>query len=169
MFKEYLIGDGIDDIEKVIGQLSADFEKAELKSDPMIRFKYELVPELVEGRHTWTMRYKPNGVRYPFSKNVFRNLLPVCIDPEENGTWVPIGHVAIPRMAVGHVRDWPARHKAIKGSGWRSKAAMVDGMTDIYEPIYHREITDDDIMFAYKLDGFYLDAEFAKHYHKIFG
>lgn len=170
MFKEYRLGKRKQTIDAAVQLILADFGEVAHKADDMLRFKYDLLPELVEGRHKWTIRYKPAGFRYPCSTGDDKNELPVCIDPDENGNWEQIGKVIIPRMVVGHVRDWPARHKAIRGSGWRHRIDMVDDMSEMYRPIYGRKwIGDDDILFAYQLSRFQMTPEFAEQYKRIFG
>ncbi|HII15439.1 MAG TPA: hypothetical protein HA362_03930 [Nanoarchaeota archaeon] len=169
MFREYRLGATKNSIDRAVARILADFGDVVNHGEEMLRFAYDLLPELVEGRHTWTIRYKPGGFRYPMSAGDKKNVLPVCIDPDNDGNWERIGALSIPKMVVGYARDWPEKHKAISGSGWRSKAAMIDGMNEIYEPIYHREIGDCDILFAYKIEDFQLTPEFAEKYHRIFG
>ncbi|MBU2638044.1 MAG: hypothetical protein KJ955_03660 [Nanoarchaeota archaeon] len=170
MFKEYRLGKRQQTIDAAVQQIIADFGEVVHSAEEMLRFKYDLVPELVEGRHKWTIRYKPNGFRHPCSNTYEKNVLPVCIDPDENGNWETIGHVIIPRMVVGHVKDWPERHKAIKGSGWRFKSSMVEGMSEIYRPIYHnRWIRNRELLFAYQLSQFRMTPEFAEQYKRVFG
>lgn len=176
MFKEYGLGKTKESIDGTVDRILADFGNLEHHGEEILMFATDLLPELAKGRHKWTMRYKPNGFRHPCSTGDKKNVLPVCVQLVENGLWVPFGTVAIPRMVVGHVKDWPYQHKAIRGSGWRDgKWEMIHGLSDIYRPIYgsrwgkEPRIGDDDIIFAYQLSGFKMHPEFVRTYKRRFG
>lgn len=176
MFKEYKLGKNyhlrsdkgqgsiVQRLEKEFSNLNKDGSRG-LKTEPegFLRFKLDLLYDLVEGEHTWTIRYKPNVIRWPYNDTLplEPNRLSVLFQWESTEKWKEIGDLTIPRMAVGHVKDWPKDHESIFGSGWKSKRHMVKGISDIYEPIYGNRLTPDDVLVAYALEGFFFKPEYV--------
>lgn len=95
MFKEYAVGNSLSGLAKLIGRIEKDFPKVETASEEMLRFKADLLPDIVEGNHTWTIRYKPGVIRWPCnSESSLRNELGVFFpDPDDNNNWVQFGVV----------------------------------------------------------------------------
>ena len=165
MFKEYTLGrkyttrsdQGQGSIVQRIQRDFPEIEWEQVDSKHFLEFKLGLFSDLVEGNHTWTVRYKPGVVRWPYNSynKESHNRLPFCFSEAiPAGQFVlieeaAVGEVTIPKMAVGYIRDWPEKHKSIAGSGWESKEHMIDGLSDIYEPIYGNRLGPDDILVAY--------------------
>ena len=180
MFKEYTLGRKYDKgSNSLVRRIRADFPgvdrspinhptlPAEITTAPegYLRFKPDLLYDLVEGEHTWTIRYKPNIIRWPCG-DIELNRLDVLFQWEPTENWKVIGDLDIPSMAVGHVRDWPKNHESIAGSGWKSKKHMVKGISDIYEPIYGNRLSQDDILVAYALECFIFKAEYVDRWEQ---
>lgn len=158
MFNEYSLGKSLTDLGAAVSKIARDFEGVDLADENVVRFRRELIPYIES--HTWTIRFKPNVIRWPCNKfGSPRNKLYVHV-PNEEGEWINAGIIYIPKMVVGHVKDWPADHEAIFGSGWDSKNHMVKGISDIYEPIYGQRLTENDILVGYALEGFKWDQGF---------
>lgn len=168
MFKEYRLGSELNDLANVLDEFNKDFPGLDWREEEILRFNENLLPDLVEGIHSWTIRYTPNAAKFPLSKLSERNMLYACL-PDEEGNWLDVGTVRIPRMVIGNIRDWPENHEAIFGSGWESKEHMVEGMSNIYEPIYGKRLGNDDLLRAYALNDFKLHEEYKEFYKETFG
>tara|TARA_Y100000310_G_scaffold317795_1_gene371078 strand:+ start:4161 stop:4673 length:513 start_codon:yes stop_codon:yes gene_type:complete len=168
MFKEYQLGETLNDLNIARIQIKKDFEGTDIKSEDILRFKVDLLYDLVEGIHTWTVRYKPDVIRWPCNRHYSqRNLLPASVPGEDNELY-EVGTVVLPKMVVGHVRDWPEDHEAIFGSGWHSKEHMIEGISNIYEPFYGKRLDNDSILGAYALKDFKLYESCKEGYEKLF-
>src|SRR3989338_5826340 len=101
MFKEYAVGA----LEGTIQEVARDFQGIEHAYEDSIRFRRQLIQYFES--HTWTIRFKPNVIRWPWNKKGnLRNRLSVSI-PDQSGEWVVVGAVSVPRAVIGHVKDWP--------------------------------------------------------------
>lgn len=164
MFQEYTLGknysrDSKRGVGSIVQRLGRDFPETNtgaitLKSEDSLRFKSDLFFDIIGGSHSWTVRYKPNTIRWPYNDQSTRKNRLDALFPDESENWLHFGSILVPNMAVGLVCDWPERHPSITGSGWESKEHMVEGISDIYEPIYGKRLASDDILVAYALRSF---------------
>jgi hypothetical protein len=154
MFAEYELNGQADSMPNLCQKISKDFPKSEIQEDSQLLFASGLITLLESGEHEWTIRFKPGCIRIPFMRRPTQGNVIGALKAQANAAPLPIGYLIIPQMAAGHIIDWPLDHPSIAGSGWKSKAHMIQGLSDIYEPIYKRRLRQSDLLTAFFIQGF---------------
>ena len=145
MYKEYKIGD----VSDLVPELKEDFPEAQLKGDDILRLHSEFFEGFSEGSKLLTVRFKPGFIRYPCNSEMNeKNRLGLYeTKPDDEDYCERVGNILIPKMAAGNFQDFP-EEIAIK-DGYSGKSELRDVLNEIYEPIYGRQVEDEDFLSAY--------------------
>ncbi len=92
--------------------------------------------------------FRPDQIRIPGFANGARNVVHGMIVGEPPRRFARIG---VPDLSVGHIKDWPTKHEAISGSGWKNKQEMLESLSEIYRPRYHRTLQPGDVLVGWRL------------------
>src|SRR3989344_8368020 len=100
MFKEYILGRNYhqrsENVGSIVQKIERDFPgvntantRIETDFESFLRFKADLLLDIVEGGHTWTIRYKPGVIRWPASQTVSQkpNRIAVYFPDPESDNW----------------------------------------------------------------------------------
>jgi hypothetical protein len=155
MKKTYLCPDSRSErISKLKEKIERDFPGFSYQCDKELRLFENLVEDLEFGRKPVTIRFKPGVVRMPFSLvGLSKNTMEVYQTIKDSKEMKYKGYVVIPKFVIAHAKDFP-EHLA-RLDGFKDWEDMMAGMNDIYEPIYGRGISEEDVLSCYFLSDFH--------------